>query len=112
MLAVSRRLRCRRIVDAARFDVGAALEAFQARDRLALCRDNALQVSHFAEQSDHQSLQLRGRQAINLNLGNHTEVESQPAASREPKKRSLPGVLLRLPAAIPKPSKALAFPSG
>jgi len=56
MLAVSRRLRRRRIVHAARFNVGAALQAVQASDLLALFRDNALQVSHLAVQSDNQSL--------------------------------------------------------
>src|ERR1700737_1939372 len=97
MLAVARRLRLRRIVHAARFDVGTALEALQARDFVALLRRYALQIGDLAEQPDHQSLELGRRQAVNFNRGNHSQVESEPAASGESKNHRPPGILPRLP---------------
>ena len=93
MCAASRRPRRRRIVHAARFDVGAAFETLQARNLLTLFRHHAREATHLFEQPDQQSLQIGGGQAINLNRKNHSHVESEHAAPWELKNRRMPGVL-------------------
>ena len=58
MLALARRLRPRRIVHAARLDVGAAFQTLQSCDLVALLGNDPLQLGNFAEQLDDQSFKF------------------------------------------------------
>jgi hypothetical protein len=58
LLLFARFRQLRRIVHAAGFDRGAALQAFQAGDLLALFANRLLQPGDFIEQLNQQSLKL------------------------------------------------------
>ena len=96
MLALSRRLRRRRIVHAARLDVGAAFQPLQARDLLALLSHHALQLSQLAKQPDHQRFKVSASNVREIVGRGHRHREPYPSASREPQNCTAPGVLPRL----------------
>src|SRR6187551_721640 len=96
MLAPARRLRPRRILHAARLDVGAAFQTFQSCDLVALLRYHPLQLSNLAEQFDHQSFEFGPRKPREIAGRGHARSESYSSASGESLKCLPPKVLPRL----------------
>jgi hypothetical protein len=65
----------------ARFQLGAAFQAFEPRDLLALRRYGALQLRHLAQQLDDQRLQFGRREGIEVSGRGHPRSGSEPTAS-------------------------------
>ena len=80
-----------RLVHAARFDGGAALQTFQAGDLFALLAKNLLQGGNFAEQFNQQSLKLWTAQRGKGGWRRHIRKESDRV---EPGKRKMHGATL------------------
>ena len=93
---MARRLRRRRIVHAARLDVGAAFQTFQSRNLVALLRHDTLQLGNLAEQLHYQSFEFGPRKARKIARTGHAPSESYSTASGESLKCIPPAVLPRL----------------
>src|SRR4051794_14660802 len=80
--------RLRALVHAARFERGAALQAFQTGDLFALLADHLFQVGDFAKQFDHQSFELRTAQIRDGGGQRHIRKDVCPV---EPDKQKVRG---------------------
>ena len=96
MLAPARRLRPRRILHAARLDVGPAFQTFEPCNLVALLRYNPLQLGNLAEQLDDQRFELGPRKAREIARRGHARNESYFTASAESPKCLPPKLLPRL----------------
>ena len=93
---MARRLRRRRIVHAARLDVGAAFQTFQSRNLVALLRHDTLQLGNLAKQFDDQGFEFGPRKLRKIAWTGHALSKSYSIASGESPKCLAPEVLPRL----------------
>ena len=82
-----------RLVHAARFDRGAALQAFQAGDLFALFADHLFQGGNFAEQFNQQSLKLWTAQLGKGGWRRHIRKESHRVRAGARENAAVPTLL-------------------